>query len=76
MASMCSLAQHSTDGWSHSFAGDVIGRDSLETWSRGLRLFYAERAKHDQAQFCDVDYFEFMIRWPRSRASTVTSTSN
>ncbi|MGB0970638.1 MAG: sulfotransferase family protein [Mycobacterium sp.] len=60
MASMCSLAQHTTEGWSNSFSGEVIGRDSLETWSRGLHLFDAERAKHDAAQFCDVDYFEFI----------------
>ncbi|WP_194166474.1 sulfotransferase [Mycolicibacterium sp. P9-22] len=60
MASMCSLAQHTTEGWSNSFSGEVIGADSLETWSRGLGLFDAERAKHDPAQFCDVDYFEFI----------------
>jgi len=60
MASMCSLAQHTTEGWSNSFSGDVIGQDALETWSRGLRLFDAERAKHDPAQFCDVDYVEFI----------------
>jgi len=60
MASMCSLAQHTTEGWSNNFTGDVIGRDSLETWSRGLGLFDIERAKHDPAQFCDVDYFEFV----------------
>ena len=60
MASMCSLAQHTTEGWSNSFSGSVIGEDSLETWSRGLELFNAERAKHDPAQFCDVDYFEFV----------------
>ncbi|KMO67993.1 sulfotransferase family protein [Mycolicibacterium chlorophenolicum] len=57
MASMCSLAQHTTEGWSNSFAGSVIGEDSLETWSRGLRLFNAERAEHDPAQFYDLDYF-------------------
>ena len=57
MASMCSLAQHTTEGWSNSFHGKVIGEDSLETWSRGLRLFSAERAKHDPAQFYDLDYF-------------------
>lgn len=57
MASMCSLAQHTTEGWSNSFVGSVIGEDSLETWSRGLRLFNAERAKHDSAQFYDLDYF-------------------
>ncbi|MCV7282538.1 sulfotransferase [Mycolicibacterium flavescens] len=57
MASMCSLAQHTTEGWSNTFVGDVIGQDSLETWSRGLELFNAERTKHDPAQFYDLDYF-------------------
>ncbi|MGD9621848.1 MAG: sulfotransferase [Mycolicibacterium sp.] len=60
MASMCSLAQHTTEGWSDVFSGTVIGQDSLDTWSRGLRLFDAERAKHDPAQFCDVDYADFV----------------
>ncbi|MBJ7337689.1 sulfotransferase [Mycolicibacterium sp.] len=60
MASMCSLAQHTTEGWSNVFSGDVIGQDSLETWSRGLELFNAERAKHDPAQFYDLDYFELI----------------
>ncbi|MDT5399060.1 MAG: hypothetical protein QOK33_2291, partial [Mycobacterium sp.] len=60
MASMCSLAQHTTEGWSNSFTGEVIGQDSLETWSRGLKLFDAERAKHDPAQFYDLDYFELI----------------
>ena len=57
MASMCSLAQHTTEGWSNSFSGDVIGQDAIETWARGLELFNAERAKHDPAQFYDLDYF-------------------
>ncbi|OBI51848.1 sulfotransferase [Mycobacterium kyorinense] len=60
MASMCSLAQHTTDGWSNSFVGAQIGEDAMETWSRGLQLFNAERAKHDPAQFCDVDYADFV----------------
>ncbi|VEG38605.1 sulfotransferase family protein [Mycolicibacterium flavescens] len=60
MASMCSLAQHTTEGWSTTFVGETIGRDSLETWSRGLELFNAERAKHDPAQFYDLDYFELI----------------
>jgi hypothetical protein len=60
MASMCSLAQHTTEGWSNTFNGAVIGEDALETWSRGLRLFDAERAKHDPAQFYDLDYFAFI----------------
>lgn len=60
MASMCSLAQHTTEGWSNTFVGDVIGADSMETWSRGLELFNAERAKHDPAQFYDLDYFKLI----------------
>ncbi|WP_305853329.1 sulfotransferase [Mycolicibacterium sp. YH-1] len=60
MASMCSLAQHTTAGWSNSFTGAQIGADALETWSRGLKRFNDVRADHDPAQFCDVDYFEFV----------------
>jgi hypothetical protein len=60
MASMCSLAAHTTAGWSDSFVGKQIGDDALETWARGLELFNAERAKHDPAQFCDVEYRDFV----------------
>jgi hypothetical protein len=60
MASMCSLAQHTTEGWSNTFTGNVIGADSMETWSRGLELFNAERAKRDPAQFYDLDYFKLI----------------
>ena len=60
MASMCSLAQHTTAGWSNSFSGEVIGEDAMETWSRGLELFNRVRAQHDPAQFYDLDYFEFV----------------
>lgn len=56
MASMCSLAQHTTAGWSNRFVGATIGADSLETWSRGLERFNAVRGTQDPAQFCDVDY--------------------
>lgn len=60
MASMCSLAHHTTAGWSNSFVGAQIGEDALETWSRGLKRFNDVRADHDPAQFCDVDYFDFI----------------
>ncbi|MGE2714571.1 sulfotransferase family protein [Mycolicibacterium litorale] len=60
MASMCSLAQHTTAGWSNTFVGAQIGEDSMETWSRGLERFTAERAEQDPAQFYDLDYFEFI----------------
>ncbi|BBZ77917.1 sulfotransferase [Mycolicibacterium anyangense] len=63
MASMCSLSAHTTEGWSNTFVGDVIGADALETWSRGLERFNAVRREHDEAQFFDVDYFK-LIRDP------------
>jgi hypothetical protein len=56
MASMCSLAQHTAEGWSTTFEGAQIGADSMETWSRGLERFNTARAKYDPAQFYDVDY--------------------
>ncbi|HET9874304.1 MAG TPA: sulfotransferase [Mycobacterium sp.] len=59
MASMCSLAEHTTAGYSNTFVGAQIGHDEMETWSRGLHLFNTERTKHDPAQFCDVDYAAF-----------------
>ncbi len=72
MASMCSLAQHTTAGWSNTFTGATIGADSLETWSRGLEQFNTERAKRDSAQFCDVDYFD-LIREPLRTVENIYS---
>ncbi|HEU4363473.1 MAG TPA: sulfotransferase, partial [Mycobacterium sp.] len=60
MASMCSLAQHTTAGQSNTFVGAQIGTDEMDTWARGLELFNAERAKYDPAQFCDIDYADFI----------------
>ncbi|WP_059016667.1 sulfotransferase [Mycobacterium sp. M26] len=72
MASMCSLSAHTTAGWSNTFAGDVIGADALETWSRGLERFNAVRRDHDEAQFYDVDYFE-LIRNPVGTVENIYS---
>jgi hypothetical protein len=60
MASMCSLAQHTAEGWSNTFVGAQIGSDAMETWSRGLDRFNAARAKYDPDQFYDVDYVDFI----------------
>jgi len=60
MASMCSLAQQTADGWSTTFFGAQIGADAMETWSRGLERFDTARAKYDSAQFCDVDYHDLI----------------
>src|SRR5699024_10661557 len=60
MASMCSLSENATAGWSHAFTGAQIGADQMETWSRGLARFNDERARHNPAQFYDVDYVDFV----------------
>ncbi len=60
IASACSLAAHATEGWSRRFTGEVIGRDQLELWARGLQHFMAVRPRHDQAKFCDVWYDDFV----------------
>lgn len=60
IASVCSLNQQASDGWSETFRGDVIGRDQLELWARGLELFTADRAKHDPARFHDVAYADLV----------------
>jgi Sulfotransferase family len=59
IASVCSLAEQASRGWSTTFTGPMIGRDQLELWARGLGLFTAARARRDPARFCDVEYAEF-----------------
>ena len=56
IASMCSLAEHATPGWSTVFVGDTIGRTQLDLWSRGLHQFSQARAQYDEAQFLDVEF--------------------
>lgn len=56
IASMCSLADHATRGYSTTFVGEQIGRDQLELWSRGLREFSQARQKYDPAQFLDIEF--------------------
>src|SRR5215831_18845049 len=70
IASVCSLAAQASAGWSPAFAGEVIGRDQLELWARGLGCFTAVRARHDPARFCDVSYDEF-VKHPVSTVEAV-----
>ncbi len=56
IASMCSLAEHATPGWSTTFVGDRIGATQLELWSRGLREFEAARRRYNPDQFLDIDF--------------------
>ncbi|WP_241387145.1 sulfotransferase family protein [Rhodococcus sp. CH91] len=58
--SVCSLAAHATEGWSETFVGETIGRTQLDLWARGFEHFTQARARHDPAQFVDVDYRDFV----------------
>ena len=60
MASVCSLAEQASAGWSTRFKGETVGHDQLGLWARGLEAFRASRAGRDQAQFYDVRYEEFV----------------
>jgi sulfotransferase family protein len=60
IASVCSLAAQASAGWSTTFCGEVIGRDQLDTWARGLDRFTEVRTASDPAQFYDVAYDEFV----------------
>jgi Sulfotransferase family len=73
MASMCSLAQQTADGWSTTFGGAQIGADAMETWSRGLEQFNTARARYNPAQFYDVDYRE-LIADPLSTVADIYRT--
>ncbi|UGT61492.1 sulfotransferase family protein [Nocardia asteroides] len=60
IASVCSLNEKASAGWSEKFRGDVVGSTQLELWARGADTFRADRAAYDQAQFIDVYYDDFV----------------
>jgi Ni/Co efflux regulator RcnB len=60
IASVCSLNARAADGWSTVFHGPLVGRTQLDLWSRGVRRFTADRARHDPAHFIDVSYEDFV----------------
>ncbi|MFC3964899.1 sulfotransferase family protein [Nocardia jiangsuensis] len=60
IASVCSLNEKASEGWSEKFRGDVVGSTQLELWARGADTFRADRAKYDRGQFIDVRYDDFV----------------
>jgi hypothetical protein len=60
IASVCSLNAHASQGWSELYQGEVVGRDQLALWERGLSHFTESRQAHDPAQFVDVHYDDFV----------------
>lgn len=60
IASVCSLNEKASEGWSEKFRGEVVGETQLDLWARGAQRFLADRARYDQAQFADVYYDDFV----------------
>jgi len=60
IASVCSLNEKASEGWSEKFRGPVVGETQLDLWARGAERFLADRARYDQAQFADVHYDDFV----------------
>ncbi|GAA1958377.1 sulfotransferase [Amycolatopsis minnesotensis] len=60
IASVCSLTEQASEGWSSKFRGSVVGRGQLDLWARGVDRFREARARHDPARFHDVRYEDFV----------------
>ncbi|MBF6067704.1 sulfotransferase family protein [Nocardia farcinica] len=60
IASVCSLNEKATEGWSEKFRGPVVGETQLDLWARGAHRFQEDRKRYDQAQFADVYYDDFV----------------
>ncbi|MET7771837.1 sulfotransferase [Nocardia sp. NPDC005366] len=60
IASVCSLNEQASAGWSEKFRGATVGETQLDLWARGADRFLADRQRHDAAQFCDVYYDDFI----------------
>ncbi|HEV7980070.1 sulfotransferase [Amycolatopsis sp.] len=60
MASVCSLTERATEGWSDVYRGAVVGRAQLDLWAGGLDSFSSARARHDPNRFYDVHYDDFV----------------
>ncbi|HKS46465.1 MAG TPA: sulfotransferase [Amycolatopsis sp.] len=60
VASVCSLNEQASAGWSDKFTGPVLGRAQLDLWARGAEKFLEDRKRHDRAQFRDVYYEDFV----------------
>ncbi|WP_167474645.1 sulfotransferase family protein [Nocardia arthritidis] len=70
IASVCSLNEQASAGWSAKFRGPVVGSTQLDLWARGAARFIADRKRHNPAQFCDVDYGAF-VRDPLGTVASI-----
>jgi len=59
VGSACSMASTLSAGQSLVFRGESIGPELLDLAARALGRFAQDRARHDPARFCDVEFDEF-----------------
>jgi Sulfotransferase family len=74
IASVCSLNEQASAGWSTASRGPVIDRSQLELSARGAEKFLQGRRRYEPAQFCDVPR-GFRHRPDRQPSSTTASSS-
>lgn len=60
IASVCSLNEQASAGWSELFRGPVVGQAQLDLWARGAERFLADRAGYPADRFADVYYRDFV----------------
>lgn len=60
MPSICSLLEHLTPGMSDTHRGPSIGAGQLDYYATGVEKALAARARHDESQFLDVYYQDFV----------------
>lgn len=70
IASMSSVNQQATIGWSDTFTAEKVGATQLELWARGLEKFTSARGSYNPDQFLDVDYHE-LVADPRAVVANV-----
>ena len=58
--SICSVLEKLVPGTSHTYQGSVIGEGQLDYYATGVERALAARARHDESQFLDVYYNDFV----------------
>ncbi|QIX26500.1 sulfotransferase [Nocardioides sp. JQ2195] len=58
--SISSVLEKLVPGQSHTYEGALIGQGQLDYYATGVEKAMAARARHDEAQFLDVYYDEFV----------------
>lgn len=64
VASVSSLNHHASAGTSTTYTPEMVGRNCLDLWARGVDRFAAARTRYSSDQFHDVHYEDFVSDAP------------